>query len=81
MDDKDALRSLAADQQPAGHTARIADGAILRYPHQLTTRMYANAQQRIFTQCRAQPADHSQCSCQYFFWICYRALCSAVSER
>ena len=32
MDDVDALRASAVDQQPAGHTAHIADGAFLRDP-------------------------------------------------
>ena len=32
MDNDDTLRALAADQQPAGHTAYIADGALLRDP-------------------------------------------------
>ena len=32
MDDNDTLQALAVDQQPAGHTACIADGALLRDP-------------------------------------------------
>ena len=32
MDDDDTLRASSVDQQPFGHIARIADGALLRDP-------------------------------------------------
>ena len=82
--DEDALWTSAVDQQPAGYTAHITNRALLRDP--LFTCIHiasCGIKLQEFTQCRAQPAGHlriphSQCSCR---WICYRALCSAVSER